>query len=60
MMYRTLYWHKGVRSATAMIKKALMTALKEDLISFDELYGIDDNEFVLLLSNYESRSCAKR
>ena len=49
MMYRTLYWHKGVRSATAMIKKALITALKEGLVTFDELYGIDDNEFVLLL-----------
>lgn len=55
MMYRTLYWHKGVRSATAMIKKALMTALKEDLISFDELYGIDDNEFVLLLSSRKDK-----
>ena len=49
MMYRTIYWHKGVRSATAMIKKALITALKEGLVSYDELYGIDDNEFVLLL-----------
>lgn len=49
MMYRTLYWHKGVRSATAMIKKALISAIKEGVISFDELYDIDDNQFVYLL-----------
>ncbi len=48
MMYRTLYWHKGVRSATAMIKKAITIALKEKTILPEDLYGIDDNEFVLL------------
>ena len=55
MMYRTIYWHKGVRSATAMIKKALITALKEGLIEFDELYGLDDNEFVLLLKSRKEK-----
>ena len=30
-----------------MIKKALITALKEGLIDYNELYGIDDNDFVL-------------
>lgn len=48
MMYRALYWHKGVRSATAMIKKAITIALKEKTILPEDLYGIDDNEFVLL------------
>ena len=55
MMYKTIYWHKGVRSATAMIKKALITALKEGLIKFDELYGLDDNEFVLLLKSRKDK-----
>ena len=54
MMYRTLYWHKGVRSATAMIKKAITIALKEKTILPEDLYGIDDNEFgVLALSRRE-------
>ena len=37
MMYRSLYWHKGVRSATAMIKKAVLTALRDGVITFDDL-----------------------
>ena len=48
MMYKALYWHKGVRSATAMIKKALITALKKGVIVYDDLYFIDDNEFAYL------------
>ena len=48
MMYRTLYWHKGVRSATAMIKKAITRALREKTIMPEELYGLSDSEFVLL------------
>lgn len=56
MMYRALYWHKGVRSATAMIKKALIAALKAGVIVYDDLYFIDDNEFVLLCNN-RVKSC---
>lgn len=45
MMYRSLYWHKGVRSATAMIKKALTRAILDGSITYDDLYFLDDNEF---------------
>lgn len=45
MMYRSLYWHKGVRAATCMIKKALTKALLEGSIRYDDLYYLDDNEF---------------
>ncbi len=45
MMYRSLYWHKGVRAATAMIKKALAEALLDGSIRYDDLYYLDDNEF---------------
>ncbi len=48
MMYRTLYWHKGVRSATAMIKKALCRALLDGTIEYDDLYNLDDAEFASL------------
>ena len=48
MMYKALYWHKGVRSATAMIKKALIIAIDEGVISYDDLYFLDDYEFTSL------------
>ena len=48
MMYKNLYWHKGVRSATAMIKKALLTALRDKVITYDDLYLKDDYEFLAM------------
>lgn len=54
MMYRSLYWHKGVRAATCMIKKALTKALLEGSIRYDDLYYLDDNEFnTLCLSHID-------
>lgn len=47
LMYRNVYWHKGVRSATAMIKKALLEGLKENRITCQDLYFIDDSQFSL-------------
>ena len=51
MMYKALYWHKGVRGATAMIKKALILAIEEGVIKYDDLYFLDDNEFNNLCSS---------
>jgi uncharacterized protein len=45
LMYRSVYWHKGVRSATAMIKKAVLLALNEGRLSPGGLYGLDDDGF---------------
>ncbi len=45
LMYRTVYWHKTVRIATAMIKKVVAEALAEGAIRRDELYGLDDEQF---------------
>ncbi len=45
LMYKTVYWHKTVRIATAMIKKAVITGLLEGFIRKEDLYGLDDNEF---------------
>ena len=45
LMYRNVYWHKGVRSATAMIKKALLMALRDSVIRLEDLYFLDDWEF---------------
>ncbi len=45
LMYRYVYWHKTVRSATAMVKQALFEALKEGAISPEDLYQLDDPSF---------------
>jgi len=45
LMYKTVYWHKTVRIATAMIKKAIALALAEGAIDKADLYGLDDEEF---------------
>jgi HD superfamily phosphohydrolase len=42
LMYRSVYWHRSVRSATAMVKKALLGALENGIIAAEELYNLDD------------------
>jgi hypothetical protein len=42
LMYRSVYWHHAVRSATAMVKKALLGALESGIIAAEELYNLDD------------------
>ncbi len=49
LMYRTVYWHKGVRAATAMIKKALIAGLDSGKISKEDLYNLDDQGLFYLL-----------
>ena len=50
LMYRNVYWHKTTRSATAMIKKAVLLSLADGSLSFDDLYGLDDQQFFMLPS----------
>ena len=50
LMYRTVYWHRQVRSATAMIKKALLGALEQKIIAAEELYNLDDQGLFLLMA----------
>jgi uncharacterized protein len=45
LMYKTVYWHKTVRIATAMIKKAIAMARAEGALKTGDLYGLDDEEF---------------
>lgn len=55
MMYRNVYWHREVRSATAMIRKALYLGIEHGLLDYPELFGLDDRSFFFLLSSKESR-----
>jgi HD superfamily phosphohydrolase len=45
LMYRAVYWHNTVRIATGMIKSSLHRALAADVITPDDLYGLDDDSF---------------
>ena len=53
LMYRSVYWHKGVRSATAMIKKAVLLALGEGILEPEDLYGLDDEGFYAKLRSID-------
>ena len=44
-MYRTVYWHRAVRIATAMIKQAVYSGMIEKKFSSEDLYWLDDEEF---------------
>jgi HD superfamily phosphohydrolase len=50
LMYRTVYWHRQVRSVTAMIKKALLGGLEAGVISPEELYDLDDQGLFALMA----------
>lgn len=45
LMYRNVYWHKTTRSATAMIKKAVLLSLSNQSLRPEQLYTLDDEQF---------------
>ena len=47
LMYKTVYWHKGVRCATGMIKKAIIAALSDGVLTPEDLYGLDDESLFI-------------
>ena len=53
LMYKNVYWHKRVRSATAMIKKALLCSLDEGILTPEDLYVLDDEQFFLLPDTHD-------
>jgi HD superfamily phosphohydrolase len=50
LMYRSVYWRPVVRSATALIKKALLAGLADGVIAKEELYHLDDAGLFSLLA----------
>ena len=54
LMYRSVYWHRQVRIATAMMKKALYAALSKKLVAPEELYQQDDSGIHNLLRKISS------
>jgi len=65
LMYRTVYWHRGVRIPTALVKKAVYLALEKEVIEPEELYGMDDYHFFQTMQNKDEEvssliECAKK
>ena len=52
LMYKTVYWHKTVRIATAMIKKAILLALGQEVLRQEDLYWLDDYQFASLTDKH--------
>lgn len=51
LMFKSVYWHKTVRNATAIVKKILIHALENDFIEDEELYMLDDHGLIDLLTS---------
>ncbi len=53
LMYRAVYWHKTVRIATAMIKKAILMGLSAGIIQPQSLYWLDDRDFIEFTDSFD-------
>jgi uncharacterized protein len=49
-MYRNVYWHHAVRSATVLYKRLVFDALASGLLAADELIGKTDEALLFLLA----------
>ncbi len=49
LMYRAVYWHRTVRIATAMIKRAVLLGMRDGRVRPSDLYGLTDSGFLRLL-----------
>jgi HD superfamily phosphohydrolase len=59
LMYKSVYWHKGVRAPSAVIKKALGLALREGALRPEEFYAEDDVSFAARMARYEHPTLKK-
>ncbi len=48
LMYRYVYWHRSVRAAAAMVKRALFSGLTDGVISPEDLYRVHDDSLLSL------------
>jgi hypothetical protein len=55
MMYRSVYWHRSVRCATAMVKKPLLDGLLEGFLSAHSLYNLTDMGLFSLMAQMLER-----
>ncbi len=51
LMYRSVYWHKGVRAPSSIIKKSLEWAIHRGTVHPTDLYDLDDTNFASTLAH---------
>jgi len=59
LMYKSVYWHKGVRAPSAVIKKALGLALRAGALKAEEFYAEDDVSFAAKMTRYDHPTLKK-
>jgi len=59
LMYKSVYWHKGVRAPSAIIKKSLQMALQQKALSPDDFYHEDDVSFAAKMARYDNPTLKK-
>ena len=48
-MYRNVYWHHAVRSATCMFKRAVRQAVRDNVVGIEQLQELTDDAFMQVL-----------
>lgn len=59
LMYKSVYWHKGVRAPSAVIKKALNLALRAGALKAEDLYGETDVSFAAKMLRFDHPTLQK-
>lgn len=59
-MYRNVYWHHAVRSATCMFKRAAREAVRQGSVSVDAVADLTDDAFMQLLEERSRSPLAAR
>ncbi len=59
LMYKYVYWHKRTRSATSMIKKSVLLALKDNLLTMEQLIDQSDESFAHLMLTHQNHDSGK-
>jgi hypothetical protein len=58
-MYRNVYWHHAVRSATCMFKRAARGAVRRGIISQEQIATLTDEELMQLLLEKDKNPLAR-
>ena len=57
-MYRNVYWHHAVRSATCMFKRAARGAVRRGVVTTEGIAGLTDETFMQLLAERDGSPVA--
>jgi HD superfamily phosphohydrolase len=58
-MYRNVYWHHAVRSATCMFKRAARAAVLAGVLEMQDVAGLTDDAFMEILMQHDPMGLAR-